>query len=122
MSVNDWKDEYKKKLCTAEEAARTVQNGDRIMNPLLLGQPTTLIMDAIADRKDELKDVEFNALLSLRPYKFFQEEYRKVFRINSGFVGTPSLRAAFPVEESFGRYVPVSSYSISKQITLLQTT
>ncbi len=67
MSSGDWKDLYKAKLCTAEEAARTVKSGDRIMNPLMLGQPTNLIMDAIADRKDELTGCEFNALLTMRP-------------------------------------------------------
>ncbi len=115
MAYRDWKDEYTKKLCTAEEAARAVRSGDRIMNPLCLGQPTNLIMDAIADRKDELKDVEFNALLTLRPYKIFKPEYRGAFRINAGFLGTPSLRACFPESESYGRYVPVSSFSTSKQ-------
>lgn len=115
MAHSKWKDEYTKKLCTAEEAARAVRNGDRIMNPLCLGQPTNLIMDAIADRKDELKDVEFNALLTLRPYKILKPEYRGTFRINAGFLGTPSIRAAFPESESYGRYVPVSSFSTSKQ-------
>ncbi len=115
MSNRDWKDDYRKKLCTAEEAARAVKSGDRIMNPLCLGQPTNLIMDAIADRKDELQDVEFNALLTLRPYKILKPEYRGSFRINAGFLGTPSIRSAFPLNESYGRYVPVSSFSTSKQ-------
>ncbi|MFB3925010.1 MAG: acetyl-CoA hydrolase/transferase family protein [Syntrophales bacterium] len=114
MSGN-WMDIYKKKLCTAEEAARAVKSGDRIMNPLCLGQPTNLIMDAIADRKGELKDCEFNALLTLRPYKIFKPEYRGSFRINSGFLGTPNVRSCFPESESYGRYVPVSSFSTSKQ-------
>jgi len=115
MQSGNWKDVYKNKLCTAEEAARSVRSGDRLMNPLCLGQPTNLIMDAIADRKDELKDCEFNALLTLRPYKMFKPEYGGSFRINAGFLGTPSTRAAFPESESYGRYVPVSSFSTSKQ-------
>ena len=115
MSSVDWKDLYNKKLCKAEEAARAVRSGDRIMNPLCLGQPTNLIMDAIADRKDEVKDCEFNALLTLRPYKLFKPEYRGSFRINAGFLGTANIRSCFPVSESYGRYVPVSSFSTSKQ-------
>jgi len=115
MLSGSWIDDYKKKLCTAQEAARAVKSGDRLMNPLMLGQPTNLIMDAIADRKDELKDCELNALLTLRPYKMFKPEYRGSFRINAGFVGTPSLRACFPESESYGRYVPVSSFATSKQ-------
>jgi len=113
----DWIDLYKKKVCTAEEAARAVKSGDRIMNPLCLGQPTNLIMDAIADRKDELTDCEFHACLTLRPYKILQPEYRKSFKITAGFLGTPNLRSCFPESESYGRYVPVSSYSITKQFS-----
>ena len=97
MSSENWTDLYKKKLCKAEDAALAVKSGDRIMNPLCLGQPTNLIMDAIADRKDEVKDCEFNALLTLRPYKMFKPEYRGSFRINAGFLGTPSIRSCFPV-------------------------
>ena len=115
MQSGDWKDVYKSKLCTAEEAARSVRSGDRLMNPLMLGQPTNLIMDAIADRKDELTDCEFNALLTMRPYKMLKPEYSGSFRINSGFLGTPTIRACFPESESYGRYVPVSSFSTSKQ-------
>ena len=117
MSSGDWLDLYKKKVCTAEEAARAVKSGDRMMNPLGLGQPTILIMDAIADRKDELKDCEFNALLTLRPYKIFKPEYRGSFRINAGFLGTSNVRSCFPENEGYGRYVPVSSFSTSKQYT-----
>ena len=115
MSSENWSDLYKKKLCKAEEAALAVKSGDRIMNPLCLGQPTNLVMDAIADRKDEIKDCEFNALLTLRPYKIFKPEYRGSFRINAGFLGTPTIRSCFPISESYGRYVPVSSFSTSKQ-------
>jgi 4-hydroxybutyrate CoA-transferase len=115
MQSGDWKDVYKSRLCKVDEAARAVRSGDRIMTPLMLGQPTNLIMDAIADRKDELKGCEFNALLTMRPYKMMKPEYRGSFRINAGFLGTPAIRACFPESESYGRYVPVSSFSTSKQ-------
>ena len=55
-----WKDIYKSKLMTAAEAAKLVKSGDRLWTPLCLGQPGMPIMDAIADRKDELKDVDYN--------------------------------------------------------------
>lgn len=115
MQSGDWKDVYKSRLCKVDEAARAVRSGDRIMTPLMLGQPTNLIMDAIADRKDELKGCEFNALLTMRPYKMMKPEYKGSFRINAGFLGTPAIRSCFPESESYGRYVPVSSFSTSKQ-------
>ena len=43
-------------------------------------------MDAIADRKNELEDVEYIACLALRPYKIFQSEYREAFPLVSAFL------------------------------------
>jgi ABC-type multidrug transport system permease subunit len=34
-----------------------VESGDRLFTPLGLGEPSTAMMDAIADRKDELEDI-----------------------------------------------------------------
>lgn len=55
----EWREEYKRKLMTAEEAVKTIKPGDRIVfgthpdQPKLLGQ-------ALVARRDELKDVEIN--------------------------------------------------------------
>ncbi len=69
-----WQEIYKSKRMTAEEAAKIVKSGDRFWTPLCLGQPSMLIMDAIAARKGELKDVEYDYALLLRPYKILQPE------------------------------------------------
>lgn len=78
---------------TPQQAAQLIQPGDGIYTPLGLGQPSMPIMDAIADRKDELSDVEYFSCLTLRPYKIFQPEYRKTFRLMTGFIGSPVLQA-----------------------------
>jgi 4-hydroxybutyrate CoA-transferase len=49
------------------------------------------MMDAVADRKDELKNVEYINCLTLRPYKIFQPEYREAFKLAFGFYSTPHL-------------------------------
>ncbi len=95
MMKTDWLYQYNKKLTTAEAAARAVCDDDFIMTPLCLGQPSTLIPDAIADRKDELKNIEWRWNLATRPYKMFQPEYRKTFKITSGFTGTPFILSQF---------------------------
>jgi len=53
-----------------------------------------LIMDAIAARKDELKDVEYNFALLLRPYKILQPEYRDVFNL------VPAFYSALPHQQA----------------------
>ena len=40
---------------SAQDAAKILKSGDCFWFPLLMGQPSMLIPDAIADRKDELK-------------------------------------------------------------------
>ena len=80
-----WKDIYQSKLMSGQEAAKIIQSGDRFWTPLCLGQPSMLIMDAIADRKDELKDVEYVCALVLRPYKIFKPEYRNTFSLVIAF-------------------------------------
>ena len=50
-----WQDYYKSHVMSAQDAAKILQSGDCFWFPLLMGQPSMLIPDAIADRKDELK-------------------------------------------------------------------
>ena len=64
-----WREYYNSRLMSAQEAAKIVKSGDCFWTPLLLGQPSMLIMDAIADRKDELKDVEYINCLTLGPIR-----------------------------------------------------
>ncbi len=80
-----WKKEYQSKLCSPAEAAKIIESGDRFYTPLGLGEPSMEIMDAIADRKDELKDVQYVSMLSFNLYKIFQPEYRETFRLIVGF-------------------------------------
>ncbi len=106
-----WKDIYNSRLMSAQEAAKIVQSGDRFWTPLLLGQPSMLIMDAIADRKDELKDVEYCFALVLRPYKLFKPEYRDTFKLVCGFYSTPHLQELAKTEWS--NFWPAQSSDIS---------
>ena len=50
-----WQEEYQKKLVSADEAARTVKSGDTIIFPYRTN--TRVIPQAIANRKNELRDV-----------------------------------------------------------------
>jgi 4-hydroxybutyrate CoA-transferase len=102
-----WQEDYKSKLMSAQEAAKILQSGDCFWFPLLLGQPSMLIPDAIADRKDELKDVEWITCLTLRPYKLFKPEYRDTFSFVSGFYSTPQMQQMAASEWS--NFIPYQS-------------
>ncbi len=100
----NWQDIYRSRIMTPEQAAKLVNTGDAIYTPLGLGQPSMPIMDAIADRKDELSDIEYFSALTLRPYKIYKPEYRKTFTLISGFMGSPILQAIGRSE--FANYYP----------------
>lgn len=87
-----WQQIYKERLMSSKEAAGIVQSGDFFCTPLALGQPSSIIMDDIADRKEELKDVEYWGNLVLRPYKIFRPEYRKTFTPISSFYNCQILQ------------------------------
>ena len=52
----DWREEYKRKLVSAEEAANQVKSGDRIA--LSLGEWASAIPAALFARRNELRDVQ----------------------------------------------------------------
>jgi 4-hydroxybutyrate CoA-transferase len=104
-----WRDEYKSKLCSYQEAAKLVQSGDRFFTPLGLGEPSTAMIDAIADRKDELEDVDYISSLVFHLYKIFNPEYRKSFRLVSGFYDVLTMAQH---EQGISSYVPVQSSSV----------
>ena len=104
-----WRDEYKSKLCSYQEAAKVVQSGDRFFTPLGLGEPSTAMIDAIADRKDELENVDYISSLVFHLYKIFNPEYRKSFRLISGFYDVLTMSQH---EQGISSYVPVQSSSV----------
>ena len=57
-SHGNWTEIYKSRVMTPQQAAQLIRSGDSMYTPLGLGQPSMAIMDAIADRKDELQNVE----------------------------------------------------------------
>ncbi|OGO02299.1 MAG: hypothetical protein A2Y72_07155 [Chloroflexi bacterium RBG_13_53_26] len=103
-----WRDEYKSKSCSHEEAAKLVHSGDRFFTPLGLGEPSTAMIDAIADRKDELKDIEYISVLQYHPYKIFGPECRETFKLICGFYSKLTM---FQHMDGSSTYAPVQSSS-----------
>lgn len=76
---------YEEKLGSMEEATEFVESGDRIWTPLGLDEPSKELMDSIADRKDELEDVEYLTALPFKFYDIFEPEYRDTFNVGVGY-------------------------------------
>ncbi len=103
-----WLDDYKSKLSSAEEAVSLVKSGDRVYMSGNAAVPYQLV-EALADRKDELQEVEITHVLLLGEDPLSGPGMEGHFRHNSLFVG-PGDRAA--VNEGRADYIPVFLYEI----------
>lgn len=63
-----WQEHYERSVCSAEEAAATIQSGDHIWIPTGHGSPA--IMEAIAARTGEVHDVQIRGLAVPSPGLF----------------------------------------------------
>ncbi|HEC78847.1 MAG TPA: acetyl-CoA hydrolase/transferase family protein [candidate division WOR-3 bacterium] len=103
-----WFDNYKKKKCSIEEAVSVVKSNDRVYISGNAATPFRL-MEALAQRKDELKNVEIAHVLLFGDDPLSKPGMEGHFRHNSLFVG-PADRAA--VNEGKADYIPVFLYEI----------
>jgi len=103
-----WVDDYKKKLCTPEEATSVVKSGDRVY---ISGNAATpyVLMKALAQRKDELHNVELVHVLLLGEDPLSTPDMEGHFRHNSLFVGPADRKA---INEGRADYVPIFLHQI----------
>jgi 4-hydroxybutyrate CoA-transferase len=99
----NWIESYKEKVVPIEEAVRSVKSGNRIF---LSGNAATPfeLLQALANRKDELQSVQVNHLLMVGDDPLSKPGMEEHFRHNSLFVG-PADRPA--IGEGKADYVPV---------------
>jgi len=77
-----WKEEYKAKLTSAEEAVKVVKSGDRVVIPL--AQTLQVLHHALGARKDELRGVEILQGVVGIAYPWYQPGYEEAFTANFG--------------------------------------
>jgi len=92
--VLDWQDEYKRKLTTADDAAKLVQSGDRVAIGGSTDQPR-MMQDAIFARRGELRNVDVVITPMLTHPCWLQPNYDDSFQVTiagwSGPFGRPLL-------------------------------
>jgi len=99
----NWLDQYKSKVVMVEEAVKVVKSKDRIF---LSGNAATplLLTNALANRAEELSNVEVNHILLLGDDPLSKPGMAQHFRHNSLFVG-PGDRQS--IADGNSDYVPV---------------
>jgi 4-hydroxybutyrate CoA-transferase len=103
-----WYDDYKKKLCSLEEAVSVVKSDNRVYISGNAATPFRLT-EALSRRKDELNNVEITHVLLLGDDPLSKPGMEVHFRHNSLFVG-PADRAA--INDGRADYTPVFLYEI----------
>lgn len=113
-----WMEDYKNKVVSAQAAVAHINSGDKVFTSGNAATPYFLL-NALAERKDELRDVAVFSLLLLGDDPLSKPEMAGHFREKSLFVG-PANRQA--VNEGRADYFPIFLYEIPdlfrKQIQL----
>lgn len=96
-------DEYKNKLCSAEEAVKCIRSGDGVFIHSNAAAPQQLIA-AMTNRKSELRDVKIYKIITLGPAPYAEPDCKGAFYVHSMFIG-PNVRKA--VNEGRADYTPI---------------
>lgn len=106
-----WREQYEAKICSPDEAVSVVESGQHLYMSGNAATPFTLV-DALADRGDELEDVEVIHLLMFSRGEsdpLSRPELEGHFRHNSLFVG-PADREAIATGRA--DYTPIYLFEI----------
>ncbi len=101
----NWREMYKQKVCSSEEAVSLVKSGDKVVFPLGNGIPVSLL-EALAERSD-MAEVEIYGGLEIFPLKIFNAEFLQAnpqFKYTSLYSGI-FIREA--IKKKVATYLPV---------------
>jgi 4-hydroxybutyrate CoA-transferase len=105
-----WLDDYKTKLCSADEAVSRITSGDRVYYSGNAAIPQGLVA-ALARNAEGLKDVVLTHVLLVGEDPLTGPGMEKHFRHNSLFVGPADRKA---VNDGRADYVPIFLYRIPR--------
>ena len=84
----DWKTWYQEHCCSAEEAVRRIQSGDRVVVAHATGEPS-YILDAMVANADQYENVEIVHMVAMGKAEYCKPEYDRNFHHNSFSWGPP---------------------------------
>jgi len=106
----NWMDDYQSKCVSAGDAVARIKSGDCVYYAGNAATPRALVR-ALAERRDELHDVQLNHVLLLGDDPLCAPDMEGSFRHNSLFVGPADRKA---VNDGRADYVPVFLHMIPR--------
>ncbi|KAJ52011.1 4-hydroxybutyrate CoA-transferase [Clostridium tetanomorphum] len=101
---------YKSKIVSAEEAAKKIKSGDRVVLGHAVGEPVAVI-DEMIKNKERYSNVEIVHMVAMGKAEYAQSGMEKYFRHNSIFVGSTTREA---VSSGRGDFTPCFFYEVPK--------
>jgi len=105
-----WKELYKSKLVSAEEAVKHIKSGDRVVLGHAVGEPLALV-DAMVKNKDSYENVEIVHMVGMGKGEYTAPGMEPHFRHNAIFVGGCTRKA---VNEGRADYTPCFFHEVPK--------
>ena len=98
--MQDWREDYEKKLTTPFLAVKHIKSGDRVVLGLATGEPHSVV-EAMMQNKDNYHDVEIVAMLSLGESPWLRPEMKGHFKFNCLFASPASRNAILSGDADF---------------------
>jgi len=109
----NWREDYKKRLTTAEDAVKAIKSGNRVVLGHAYGQPQHLVK-AMTANKGAYENVEIVHMVAVSLAEYCQPAMEGYFLHNSFFVGVNSRQA---VAEGRAKYSPCFFSEIPRLFT-----
>lgn len=107
-----WKEEYKRKLTTADDAVHFIKSGDRVVLTHAAAEPAALV-DAMVKNAPRYgwRDVQISTMVTLGKGEYTRKELKDCFKFN-GWFASPGTRKC--LEEGHGDFIPVFFYEVPR--------
>ncbi len=107
-----WKEIYKSRLCTAEEAVKNIRSGDTVVLAHCVGEPP-VVVDAMVANYKQYENVEIKHMVSLGKGGYAQLGMEKHFRVNPMFA---SANVRKTISEGRGDFTPCFFHEVPKNL------
>lgn len=108
----NWKEIYNSRLCTADEAVKSIKSGDRVAFAHAVAEPAILV-DAMVANAEAYKDVEVCHMVTLGKGEYSKPEMKEHFRFNGWFT-SPATRDS--ISQGHGDFTPVFFHEVPNYI------
>lgn len=108
----DWKEIYESRKCSADEAMKQIQSGDRVLFAHAVAEPQILV-DAMVANKHLYEDITVSHMVTLGKGEYSLPENHDVFTFEGWFT-SPSTRKSLAA--GHGEFVPVFFHEVPKYL------